>query len=133
MKKTYKSPRLLIFGSINELTLGSGSTFGESGPLSMATGGGGGGMGGRGGGGGMTMSDINLKQNLVRIGTHPLGFGLYLFNYIPAAQPAGNSSHFGVLAQEVEHFRPEAVQTHPDGYRIVDYTALGIDQYCGNI
>jgi len=46
----------------------------------MATGGGGGGMGGRGGGGGMTMSDINLKQNLVRIGTHPLGFGLYLFN-----------------------------------------------------
>jgi hypothetical protein len=77
-------------------------------------------------GGGMTMSDINLKVNLVRVGTHPYGFGLYLFNYSEATTVPHHLRHFGVLAQEVEHFVPQAVHRHPDGYKVVDYAALGI-------
>jgi hypothetical protein len=72
-------------------------------------------------------SDWRAKENLVRIGDHPLGIGLYLFDYKPEFRDEwGHGRQFGVLAQEVETVLPEAVCTHPDGYRMVDYAMLGI-------
>ena len=74
-------------------------------------------------------SDRNVKENLVRIGDHPLGIGLYLFDYKPEFRDEwGHGRQFGVMAQEVETVLPEAVCTHPDGYRMVDYAMLGIDR-----
>lgn len=76
----------------------------------------------------MMMSDRALKQDIVRIGTHPAGFGLYLFDYKPEfSRSAGYGRQFGVMADEVERVLPKAVVMHPDGYKQVDYAMLGID------
>ena len=78
---------------------------------------------------GVMVSDRNAKENIVRIGDHFLGLGLYLFNYkVEYRQKWGLGRQFGVMAQEVEIFMPEAVCVHPDGYRMVDYGMLGIAQ-----
>lgn len=71
-------------------------------------------------------SDRHVKENLVRIGEHPLGIGLYLFDYKPEFRAWGHGRQFGVMAQEVETVMPEAVCTHPVGYKMVDYAMLGI-------
>ncbi len=69
-----------------------------------------------------------LKENIVRVGTHPLGIGLYLFDYKPEYRElAGFGRQFGVMADEVEVVLPQAVVMHPDGYKMVDYALLGID------
>ena len=69
-----------------------------------------------------------MKENIVRIGTHPAGFGLYLFDYKPAyRETAGFGRQFGVMADEVEAVLPQAVVMHPHGYKMVDYALLGID------
>ncbi len=74
-------------------------------------------------------SDRNVKENIVRIGEHPLGIGLYLFDYKPAFRDQwGHGRQFGVMAQEVETVMPAAVCTHPDGYKMVDYAMLGISR-----
>ena len=74
------------------------------------------------------MSDRKLKENIVRIGTHPLGIGLYLFDYKPEyRESSGFGRRFGVMADEVETVLPQAVAMHPDGYKRVDYALLGID------
>jgi hypothetical protein len=73
-------------------------------------------------------SDRALKENIVRIGTHPAGFGLYLFDYKPKCrETAGYGRQFGVMADEVEAVLPQAVVMHPNGYKMVDYALLGID------
>jgi len=72
-------------------------------------------------------SDLRVKESIVRIGEHPLGIGLYLFDYKPAFRnECGHGRQFGVMAQEVEVVMPEAVCVHPDGYMAVDYEMLGI-------
>ena len=72
-------------------------------------------------------SDRRIKENLLRIGDHPLGIGLYLFDYKPEFRDEwGHGRQFGVMAQEVETVLPEAVCNHPDGYRMADYAMLGI-------
>jgi hypothetical protein len=73
------------------------------------------------------LSDQRAKGNLVHIGAHSLGIGLYLFDYKPEFRDAwGHGRQFGVMAQEAETFMPEAVSMHPDGYKMVDYAMLGI-------
>ncbi len=75
----------------------------------------------------MLSSDRMTKENIVRIGVHPLGFGLYLFGYKPEYREQwGRGRQFGVMAQEVEAVVPEAILVHPDGYKLVDYAVLGI-------
>ena len=50
-------------------------------------------------------SDERLKENIERVGTHDeLGVGIYRYNFI-----GDNTSQIGVLAQEVEKVKPEAV------------------------
>lgn len=66
-------------------------------------------------------SDRRLKIDMVRIGTHDLGFGIYRFQYLWSEQ-----EHIGVLAQEVAEVRPDAVVRGPDGFLRVDYAAIGM-------
>ena len=66
------------------------------------------------------MSDRRLKKNIVRIGTHALGIGLYTWDYL-WGQPFS-----GVMADEVEKVMPEAVGVHPSGFKWVNYKMLGL-------
>ena len=85
----------------------------------MGGGGGGGGMGGGGGGGG-GMSDVRAKHAITLLGQLDNGLGFYRFSYLGSDQ-----AYVGVMAQEVEAVRPEAVVHHNDGYLRVDYDKLG--------
>jgi hypothetical protein len=58
-----------------------------------------------------------LKSNIVRIGTHPLGIGIYEYDIFGGRQR-------GVMADEVEAVMPEAVNTHESGYKMVNYGLL---------
>jgi len=64
--------------------------------------------------GAMMFSDPRLKSNVVRVGTHPSGFGVYEYDIF------GNRER-GVMADEVESIMPEAVALHPSGYKMVNY------------
>jgi len=84
--------------------------------------GGGGGGGGRGGGGGGgRRSDIALKHDIVLLGHLDNGLGYYRFAYDGSRKP-----YVGVMAQEVEAVRPDAVVRGPDGYLRVFYDKLGV-------
>jgi hypothetical protein len=63
------------------------------------------------------MSDVRLKSNIVRVGTHPLGIGIYEYDIFDRRER-------GVMAQELEKVKPEAVLLHPSGYKMVDYGAI---------
>ena len=110
LKKTYQRPVLKTYGLVKYLTQSAGSANGDAGP-------------------GMMPSDRRVKENIVRIDTHPLGFSLYLFDYKPEYQKrCGYGRQFGVMADEVEMVVPEAVSIHPDGYMMVNYALLGIER-----
>lgn len=64
---------------------------------------------------GSSFSDIRLKKNIKKIGVHRSGVGLYEFNYI-----WGGGKHVGVMAQELELVRPDAV-FEIGGFKAVDY------------
>lgn len=66
-------------------------------------------------------SDRRLKKDIIQIGTHPLGFGLYLFRYL-----WDEVLRFGVMADEVEKVIPDAVVTTPSGFKAVNYSMVGI-------
>jgi len=109
-KRAYSTPTLVVYGSVGEFTKGGSGSLADG---NMST--------------RMGSSDPILKQNITRVGNHPLGFGLYIFEYKPEFRVAcGHGRHFGVMADEVERIVPEAVSVHPNGYRQVDYALLGI-------
>jgi hypothetical protein len=66
---------------------------------------------------GLFTSDRRLKSNIVRVGTHPLGIGVYEYDIFGERQR-------GVMADEVENVLPEAVITRPNGYKMVNYGML---------
>ena len=72
-------------------------------------------------GGGVTESDRRLKVDVVRVGTHPAGFGLYRFKYLWSEE-----EHVGVIAQEVRDVVPAAVVEGEDGFLRVNYGAIGM-------
>ena len=94
----------------------SGGGMGVSGG-GMARGGGGG--GGRGGGG--RRSDIAVKQNVALLGYLSNGLGFYRFAY-----KGSETAYVGVMAQEVQAVRPDAVVRGRDGYLRVFYDKLGL-------
>lgn len=112
-KKNYTIPRLINYGNVRTLTqAGTGRLFesflNPNNPNRKP-------------------SDRITKQNIVRIGDHPFGIGLYLFDYRPEyREEYGHGRQFGVMADEVETVMPEAVSIHPDGYKMVDYGMLGV-------
>jgi len=118
-KREYAAPQLTCYGALKDLTQsGSGTTQERT----KNNGSCGGNLKRR-----PCASDRNVKQNIVRIGDHPLGIGLYLFDYKPGFRAQwGHGRQFGVMAQEVETVMPEAVCTRPDGYKMVYYGMLGI-------
>jgi uncharacterized protein YukE len=62
-------------------------------------------------------SDERLKTNIEKVGNHPLGIGVYEYDKFGKRER-------GVMAQEVEKVKPEAVSTHSSGYKMVDYGLL---------
>jgi hypothetical protein len=71
------------------------------------------------------MSDIRTKENIVKVGILENGLPVYLYDYKPEFKAeAGEGRFLGVMAHEVEKFKPEAVVTRPDGIKMVDYAQL---------
>lgn len=69
-------------------------------------------------------SDVSLKNNIQKV-SNVNGINLYTWDWNEEGQRiAGNQQTFGVLAQEVEEFRPSAVVRDDHGYLIVDYSKL---------
>ena len=113
-KLAYNRPSLTVYGSVRELT-GGASGGGTDSTGMVQTG---------------KTSDPAAKENVVRIGTHPVGFGIYLFDYKADLRDAhGHGRQFGVMANEVEMILPEAVMVGADGYRVVNYSLLGITHH----
>lgn len=62
-------------------------------------------------------SDRRLKSDIRRVGTHPLGIGIYSYTI-------RGQRELGVMADEVLAVRPEAVLRGADGYLMVNYGVL---------
>lgn len=65
----------------------------------------------------LALSDRRYKEDIKRIGTADNGLPLYSFRYIGDPEQRIN---FGLMAQDVEAVRPEAV-SEIDGIKVVDY------------
>lgn len=71
-------------------------------------------------------SDRAYKTDIERIGTHPLGIGVYSFRYRTETLRArwGEGAHIGVMADELRPVLPSAVLVDADGYTVVDYSQV---------
>ena len=78
------------------------------------------------------LSDIQLKNDIKRVGTNAQGLGLYTWNWNKEAQKLDidmeqTPSGYGVIAQEVQRVLPEAVLVHEGtGYLMVDYSQINL-------
>jgi hypothetical protein len=105
-KAPYGAPRLEILGSLRSATRGTGGSGADMGPMTM-------------------MSDRRAKEDIVKVGQHPLGLGIYLFRYkSPFSRLHGTGRHIGVMAEEVAEKFPDAISRHENGYLMVDYGRL---------
>jgi len=68
-----------------------------------------------------TTSDIRLKCDVVRLGTHANGCGIYSFRYLWS-----DTKYVGAIAQDVLEHAPDGVLAGPGGFLAVDYAALGM-------
>jgi hypothetical protein len=66
-------------------------------------------------------SDIRLKHNIALLGHLDNGLGFYRFSY-----NGSEKAYVGVMAQEVEAIKPDAVVRDSDGYLRVFYDRLGL-------
>ena len=120
LKRTYVAPRLICYGIVRQLTMASTGASTETGQPANCS---------------MNAamncaSDRSTKENIVPVGRHYLGIGLYLFDFKKEFQyRLSRERQFGVMADEVETVMPEAVSVHPDGYKMVDYSMLGITRF----
>lgn len=74
--------------------------------------------------GAAALSDIRVKENIERVGTHYRnGLPIYEFNYIHVP----DKRYRGVMAQDVEKVYPEAVVEMHDGIKAVNYDMLGME------
>lgn len=109
VKRAYTPPVLRVYGAVSRLTQGTNGSF-DDGMMSE-----------------MTASDPAVKENIIRVGMHPTGFGLYLFDYKEAWRDEfGHGRHFGVMADEVMRFVPSAVQRDDKNILRVDYSKIGV-------
>ena len=69
------------------------------------------------GGSAVRASDIRLKSNIKRLGTHKSGLGIYEYDIF-------GRHEVGVMAQEALVLRPDVVLHHPAGFLMVDYGRL---------
>lgn len=111
-KKQYTEPKVIVFGTVRNLTGGSNTSASDT---------------GTGGKNPPGQSDRRLKENIVKVDEHPAGFGLYLFDYKPEHQARlASGRQFGTMADEVAAVAPEAVSRDEYGFAVVDYAKLGI-------
>lgn len=111
-KKPYSRPVLQVYGSVSKLTMGTSGSVADGAVMTQ-----------------MAMCDRNAKQDIVRIGDHPLGIGLYMFEYRREFRDRwGHGRQFGVMADEVARTLPSAVAVDAQGFSIVDYGMLGINR-----
>lgn len=68
------------------------------------------------------LSDRRMKENIVRVGEDPRGFGLYEFNYL-----GGEQRYRGVMADEIEPIMPDAVVYDDLGFASVNYPMIGVE------
>lgn len=68
------------------------------------------------------VSDIRLKEDIVRVGAASNGLPLYRFRYL-----GERTIYEGVMAQDVQRLYPDAVVTMPYGFLAVNYGRLGIE------
>jgi endosialidase-like protein len=82
------------------------------------------GGGGRGGGrrGGGRRSDIRLKEDITPLARLDNGLELYRFRY----KGGDRTTYVGVMAQEVQKIKPDAVWREHSGYLVVNYDRLGL-------
>jgi hypothetical protein len=64
---------------------------------------------------------VALKHDIILLGHLDNGLGFYRFAY-----NGSNRAYVGVLAQEVQRVRPDAVVQGSDGYLRVHYNELGL-------
>lgn len=70
-------------------------------------------------------SDRRAKQDIKLLGVRPDGLGIYEFRYKPELHAEyGDGLHIGVMADEVERIKPEAVRMRADGFKAVNYGML---------
>lgn len=62
------------------------------------------------------LSDARTKENIVHIGQTEGGLPIYTYNYL-----GDNTTHMGVMAQEVAAYQPEALGEPVGGYMTVNY------------
>ena len=67
-------------------------------------------------------SDKTLKENIVKVGKSPSGFNIYEWNYLWSPE-----RFRGVIAQEVQKVKPQAVLSNIFGYLMVDYNKLDVN------
>lgn len=68
-------------------------------------------------GGLFAFSDRRLKKDIKKVAETKDGTNIYKYR-----MKAGGPMQLGVMAQEVEKTKPEAVATHSSGYKMVDYS-----------
>lgn len=66
----------------------------------------------------LRLSDPRLKTDITRVGTHPLGIGIYEYNI------EGRRER-GVMSTDVRRVMPDAVAVGDDGFDRVNYTLIG--------
>jgi hypothetical protein len=77
------------------------------------------------GGMGQAFSDIDLKTNIKFENKLINNLPIYSFEYKNSKYGVGRFE--GVMAQDVEKTYPEAVGISPEGYKMVDYSKIGIE------
>ena len=109
-KAPYSAPALRLYGSVRDLT---GDVSGAASDMTFAT-------------NAMGASDPAMKENVARVGDHPAGFGLYLFDYKAQFRAHGAGRPVGVRADVVHGIGPEAVSLDSDPNSRVDYERLEV-------
>jgi len=67
-------------------------------------------------------SDVRIKDNIKKIGTSIEGYNIYKFRYNNSTQ-----EYIGVMAQEVQRKKPEAVAKLDDDTYMVDYSQIDVE------
>ena len=74
---------------------------------------------------GKMLSDIRVKENIVKTGVSKSGIPTYEFNYI-----GDNNRYSGAMAQDL--LNTDAVSIHESGYYMVDYSKIDVDMHLIN-
>lgn len=99
----------------------AGQGFGGSGNEGKSSGQSSSGSSSGGSSSGSVLSDIRVKRDIRSVAVLPSGIHLYRFRY-----RWSNEEYVGVMAQEVQQVRPDAVSQGADGYLRVNYGRLGL-------